>query len=180
MAFSIKPSELGLVWLRSRLDPGHELPLGAKPAEYVVPASAVGLALGLVDLLRGPLGLVYPLRPADFAREVQLFTLLACLYTTVIVLIETGMWLRFGWQRAFGTRPVRADLVVYLLVILLGVHPFIITLGTMAIFRGIAFVITQGQSVGGHDRRIEGAAAKQKNGGPFRAAILIREARFGL
>jgi ribose transport system permease protein len=29
------------------------------------------------------------------------------------------------------------------------VHPFIITLGTMAIFRGIAFVITKGQSIGG-------------------------------
>jgi ribose transport system permease protein len=31
----------------------------------------------------------------------------------------------------------------------LKVHPFIITLGTMAIFRGIAFVVTKGQSVGG-------------------------------
>jgi ribose/xylose/arabinose/galactoside ABC-type transport system permease subunit len=31
----------------------------------------------------------------------------------------------------------------------LKVHPFIITLGTMAIFRGIAFVATQGQSIGG-------------------------------
>jgi ribose/xylose/arabinose/galactoside ABC-type transport system permease subunit len=31
----------------------------------------------------------------------------------------------------------------------LKVHPFIITLGTMAIFRGVAFVITTGQSVGG-------------------------------
>lgn len=30
----------------------------------------------------------------------------------------------------------------------LGVHPFIITLGTMAMFRGIAFVCTDGQSVG--------------------------------
>jgi len=30
----------------------------------------------------------------------------------------------------------------------LRVHPFIITLGTMAIFRGIAFVATEGQSVG--------------------------------
>jgi ribose/xylose/arabinose/galactoside ABC-type transport system permease subunit len=29
------------------------------------------------------------------------------------------------------------------------VHPFIITLGTMAIYRGIAFVLTQGQSIGG-------------------------------
>ncbi len=29
------------------------------------------------------------------------------------------------------------------------VHPFIISLGTMAIYRGIAFVLTQGQSIGG-------------------------------
>src|SRR5688572_15808647 len=35
------------------------------------------------------------------------------------------------------------------LMVALRVHPFIITLGTMAIFRGIAFVITNGQSVGG-------------------------------
>jgi ribose transport system permease protein len=35
------------------------------------------------------------------------------------------------------------------MIVLLKVHPFIITLGTMAIYRGIAFVATQGQSVGG-------------------------------
>ncbi len=35
------------------------------------------------------------------------------------------------------------------LIVALGVHPFIITLGGMAILRGIAFVITEGQSVGG-------------------------------
>jgi len=35
------------------------------------------------------------------------------------------------------------------MTVTLKVHPFIITLGTMAIFRGIAFVITKGQSVGG-------------------------------
>ena len=34
-----------------------------------------------------------------------------------------------------------------LMVVLLKVHPFIITLGTMSIFRGIAFVTTQAQSV---------------------------------
>jgi len=34
------------------------------------------------------------------------------------------------------------------MIVALKVHPFIITLGTMAIFRGIAFVITNGQSVG--------------------------------
>ena len=32
------------------------------------------------------------------------------------------------------------------LVVLLRVHPFVITLGTMAIYRGIAFVTTKGQS----------------------------------
>jgi ribose/xylose/arabinose/galactoside ABC-type transport system permease subunit len=34
------------------------------------------------------------------------------------------------------------------MIVMLRVHPFIITLGTMAIFRGVAFVITRGQSVG--------------------------------
>ncbi|HEU5077824.1 MAG TPA: ABC transporter permease [Opitutaceae bacterium] len=34
------------------------------------------------------------------------------------------------------------------LTVVLGVHPFIITLGAMAILRGIAFVTTKGQSVG--------------------------------
>lgn len=35
------------------------------------------------------------------------------------------------------------------MTVALKVHPFIVTLGTMAIFRGLAFVITTGQSVGG-------------------------------
>jgi ribose/xylose/arabinose/galactoside ABC-type transport system permease subunit len=35
------------------------------------------------------------------------------------------------------------------LIVALRVHPFIITLGSMAILRGIAFVVTKGQSVGG-------------------------------
>jgi len=34
------------------------------------------------------------------------------------------------------------------MIVALRVHPFIITLGTMAIYRGIAFVLTKGQSVG--------------------------------
>jgi ribose transport system permease protein len=34
------------------------------------------------------------------------------------------------------------------MIVALRVHPFIITLGTMAIFRGIAFVMTKGQSIG--------------------------------
>lgn len=35
------------------------------------------------------------------------------------------------------------------LIVALRVHPFIITLGAMAILRGIAFVVTTGQSIGG-------------------------------
>ena len=35
------------------------------------------------------------------------------------------------------------------MIVSLKVHPFIITLGTMAIYRGAAFVMTSGQSVGG-------------------------------
>jgi ribose/xylose/arabinose/galactoside ABC-type transport system permease subunit len=35
------------------------------------------------------------------------------------------------------------------MIALFNVHPFIITLGTMAIYRGIAFVQTSGQSIGG-------------------------------
>lgn len=35
------------------------------------------------------------------------------------------------------------------MTVALRVHPFIITLGTMAIYRGIAFVLTNGQSIGG-------------------------------
>ena len=35
------------------------------------------------------------------------------------------------------------------MIVALRVHPFIITLGTMSIFRGIAFVKTNGQSIGG-------------------------------
>lgn len=33
-------------------------------------------------------------------------------------------------------------------VVILGLHPFIITLGTMSIFRGVAFVTTKAQSIG--------------------------------
>ena len=35
------------------------------------------------------------------------------------------------------------------MIVGLSVHPFIITLGTMAIYRGIAFILAQGQSIGG-------------------------------
>ena len=54
-------------------------------------------------------------------------------------LLGLGTGLGVGWM---------CGLINGTLVIFLRVHPFIITLGTMAVLRGIAFVISEGQSVG--------------------------------
>jgi len=53
-----------------------------------------------------------------------------------------------GMGACVGTAAL-CGLVTGGLIVALRVHPFIITLGGMAILRGIAFVITKGQSVGG-------------------------------
>jgi ribose transport system permease protein len=53
-----------------------------------------------------------------------------------------------GMGACVGTAVV-CGLLTGSLIVALRVHPFIITLGGMAILRGIAFVITKGQSVGG-------------------------------
>jgi ribose/xylose/arabinose/galactoside ABC-type transport system permease subunit len=45
-----------------------------------------------------------------------------------------------------------------------GVHPFIITLGTMAIYRGIAFVQTNGQSIGGFPEEFRSFVRQELNG----------------
>ncbi len=45
-----------------------------------------------------------------------------------------------------------------------GVHPFIITLGTMAIYRGIAFVQTNGQSIGGFPEAFRAFVRQEFNG----------------
>lgn len=57
-----------------------------------------------------------------------------------------GAWL--GALTCVGVATL-AGLLNGSMIVLLRVHPFIITLGTMAIFRGIAFVVTKGQSIGG-------------------------------
>jgi len=53
-----------------------------------------------------------------------------------------------GATAALGTAAV-CGLLNGGLIVTLRVHPFIITLGAMAILRGIAFVATKGQSIGG-------------------------------
>ncbi len=51
------------------------------------------------------------------------------------------------------------------LIVSLRVHPFIITLGAMAILRGIAFVATKGQSVGGFPPLFRELIRKETSGG---------------
>ena len=54
-----------------------------------------------------------------------------------------------GRQGLERSAAARGGLLNGGMVVGLGVHPFIITLGTMAMFRGVAFVVTKGQSIGG-------------------------------
>jgi len=51
------------------------------------------------------------------------------------------------------------------LIVSLGVHPFIITMGMMEIFRGIAFVVTNGQSVGGFPSLFRELVRKETSAG---------------
>jgi ribose transport system permease protein len=63
------------------------------------------------------------------------------------------------------------------MIVALRVHPFIITLGTMTIFRGIAFVITNGQSVGGFPQAFRNLIKWEIGDGlslvPFAVMILV-------
>jgi len=66
------------------------------------------------------------------------------------------------------------------MIVALRVHPFIITLGTMAIYRGIAFVITEGQSVGGFPQAFRDLVLWQPGGGlnvvPMLVMLLVTTA----
>ena len=59
-----------------------------------------------------------------------------------------NMAIALGLLTTIGV-AVLAGFLNGVMIVGLSVHPFIITLGTMAIYRGIAFVLTQGQSIGG-------------------------------
>ncbi|MBI2925590.1 MAG: ABC transporter permease [Verrucomicrobia bacterium] len=63
------------------------------------------------------------------------------------------------------------------MIVALKVHPFIITLGTMAIYRGIAFVITKGQSVGSFPAAFRDLVRWETSGGlslvPLGVMVLV-------
>ena len=73
-----------------------------------------------------------------------------------------GVWL--GLLACVGTATL-CGLANGGMIVALRVHPFIITLGTMAIFRGIAFVITKGQSVGGFPEAFRNLIRWETSGG---------------
>ncbi|PYM15906.1 MAG: sugar ABC transporter permease [Verrucomicrobia bacterium] len=63
------------------------------------------------------------------------------------------------------------------MIVALKVHPFIITLGTMTIYRGVAFVITAGQSVGAFPTAFPDLVKWEVYGGlrlvPFLVMVLV-------
>ncbi|MEI6342088.1 MAG: ABC transporter permease [Verrucomicrobiota bacterium] len=81
-----------------------------------------------------------------------------------------GTWLAVGACMAVG---VGCGLANGVMVTGLGVHPFIITLGTMAIYRGIAFVATQGQSIGSFPEPLRRVVGWQAWGGLTLTPLLI-------
>lgn len=81
-----------------------------------------------------------------------------------------GTWLAVGTCMAVG---MGCGLANGVMVTGLGVHPFIITLGTMAIYRGIAFVATQGQSIGSFPELLRRVVGWQAWGGLTLTPLLI-------
>jgi len=67
------------------------------------------------------------------------------------------------------------------MIVALKVHPFIITLGTMAVFRGIAFVTTEGQSVGSFPQAFRNIVLWETDGGltPVPLAVMLIVAAMG-
>jgi ribose/xylose/arabinose/galactoside ABC-type transport system permease subunit len=59
------------------------------------------------------------------------------------------------------------------MIVAFNVHPFIITLGTMAIYRGIAFVQTNGQSIGGFPEAFRSFVRQEFNGLSFVPLIVM-------
>ncbi len=112
-------------------------------ATFVIISGGIDLSVGAIYALASVLGALVFQRYGPSGPD-----------TLQTVAADGSMILSSGWYAvpvgilmclAVGTA---AGLTNGGMIVALKVHPFIITLGTMAIFRGIAFVITKGQSVG--------------------------------
>jgi ribose transport system permease protein len=101
-------------------------------ATVVIVAGGIDLSVAGIYVLSGLAGavLLHAFGPGGHWQNVS---------SLIVVLVTSAACLGTG---------ALCGLVNGLGVIGLGLHPFIITLGTMSIFRGIAFVTTKAQSIG--------------------------------
>lgn len=100
-------------------------------ATFIIIAGGIDLSVGAIYALASVLGaLVFNLYGPEGARAGS-----------------PGTGVALGFLACVGVATL-AGAANGGMIVLLKVHPFIITLGTMAIYRGIAFVITKGQSIG--------------------------------
>lgn len=102
-------------------------------ATFVIISGGIDLSVGAVYALASVLGALVLQR---FGPDGRLANISPFIGVTLGILTCVGA-------------ATLAGLANGAMIVSLRVHPFIITLGTMTIFRGIAFVITNGQSVGG-------------------------------
>ena len=113
----------------------------AKDTSFIA-IMAVGMALviisGGIDLT---VGSIYALASVAGALVLRHFGAEGPAATSPVLRIVLGTGACLGVATLCG-------LASGSLIVALRVHPFIITLGGMAIYRGIAFVITEGQSIG--------------------------------
>ena len=136
----------------------------ANNASYIA-VMAVGMtaiiALAGIDLSIGSIYALAAIAGAFALRELERTTgLVVALPVALAVCMGVG---------------ALAGLVNGSMIVGLRVHPFIITLGTMAIYRGVVFVLSRGQTVSGFPESIQKGFFKVSAGGvqPVPALIMI-------
>ena len=130
-------------------------------ATFVIISGGIDLSVGAIYALASVLGaIVFHLYGPDGARGAAGWLASAALGMLVCVGAATLAGLFNGGM-----------------IVALKVHPFIITLGTMAIYRGIAFVITKGQSVGSFPAAFRDLVRWETSGGlslvPLGVMVLV-------
>lgn len=116
-------------------------------ATFVIVSGGIDLSVGAVYALASVVGAVVLHR---FGPEVSS--------------MENGSGILLGALACLGAAAF-CGLLNGAMIVALKVHPFIITLGTMAIFRGIAFVVTNGQSIGGFPQAFRDLVRWETGGG---------------
>lgn len=147
----------------SRFLDGENLVLVAKDASFIA-IMAVGMTaviiLAGIDL---SVGSVYGLAALIGAMALQRFT---DAETGQLLSVPLGV----GVCCLVG---LLCGLTNGVMIVGLRVHPFVITLGTMAAYRGLIFVISGGQSVGGFPESFTSGFFKAEFGGIYPVPVIV-------